>query len=50
MTELEKVGIASHLTRRANFWPAHAITFEAQSLFVQTPGPRAGARLDEGAT
>jgi hypothetical protein len=48
--ELSYVGLPTQLTSRLTRWPAFAATFEISDLFVQTPGPKAGVRVEEGAT
>ena len=47
--ELSYVGLPTQLTSRLTRWPALAATFEINDLFVQTPGPKAGVRVEEGA-
>ena len=47
--ELSYVGLPTQLTSRLTHWPAFAATFEVTDLFVQTPGPKAGVRVEEGA-
>lgn len=39
-------GLPRSLTTRFHVWPAKVITFEVRDIFVQTPGPGAGARLE----
>jgi hypothetical protein len=39
-------GLPRAITRTMNIWPCHAVTFEVTDLFLQTPGPNAGARMD----
>jgi hypothetical protein len=39
------IGLPPRLTLRVNRWPCHAIRFRVESIFVQTPGPGAGAPL-----
>jgi pyridoxamine 5'-phosphate oxidase-like protein len=41
------IGVPPRLTHRMVVWPAHAVTMQVESVFVQTPGPGAGAALDE---
>jgi hypothetical protein len=43
-----QVGIPARLLRRWQRWPCHAVRLRIESVFVQTPGPGAGAPL--GAT
>lgn len=38
------VGVPRSMWRRVNWWPALALRMEPRELFVQTPGPSAGAR------
>lgn len=42
---LEGVGMPSGVVHSISHWPAFAVEFEVEELFVQTPGPGAGARL-----
>ena len=42
---LEVVGMPPEIVRMISHWPAFAVEFEVQELFVQTPGPGAGAPL-----
>lgn len=42
-TALGAVGMPPRLTLRVAHWPAHAIRLRVESVFVQTPGPGAGA-------
>ncbi|MFT3915167.1 MAG: hypothetical protein QM704_13910 [Anaeromyxobacteraceae bacterium] len=42
------VGIPSRITFAIAVWPAVAVRFRVESIFVQTPGPKAGAPLVEG--
>jgi len=42
---LRAVGVPPRLTRRFAHWPATAVRFRVQAVFVQTPGPGAGAPL-----
>jgi hypothetical protein len=44
-TELAAVGVPPRLTLRMVHWPAHAVRLRIDSVFVQTPGPGAGAQL-----
>lgn len=39
------IGLPGRLTLRQNAWPCHAVRLRMESLFVQTPGPGAGAPL-----
>ncbi len=41
------VGLPASATLRLAHWPCHAVRFRVESLFVQTPGPDAGAPLGE---
>ena len=41
------VGFPRSLTSRINVWPARVVTFDVRDIFVQTPGPGAGARLGD---
>jgi hypothetical protein len=42
---LGEVGLPPALVRRFAWWPARAVRFRVESVFVQTPGPSAGAPL-----
>lgn len=44
------VGLPRSLTRRFRVWPAVAIEMTIDEVFVQTPGPGAGRRVEEGGT
>ena len=46
---LSMVGFPRSLTTRIRVWPAKIVSFEVRDIFVQTPGPKAGERLGEGA-
>lgn len=43
--ELQAVGLPPRITLRMVHWPAHAVRLHVDSVFVQTPGPGAGAPL-----
>ena len=43
---LYMVGFPRSLTRRFRMWPATGVTFAVRDIFVQTPGPEAGRRLE----
>lgn len=43
--QLYMTGFPRSLTSRINVWPAKVVTFTVRDIFVQTPGPGAGARL-----
>jgi hypothetical protein len=45
--QLQMAGFPRSLTSRINVWPAKVVTFEVRDIFVQTPGPNAGARLGD---
>ena len=45
--QLSMAGFPRSLTSRINVWPAKVVTFPVRDIFVQTPGPGAGARLGE---
>jgi hypothetical protein len=47
--QLYMVGFPRSITRRFVFWPAVGVTFAVRDIFVQTPGPEAGRRLEPGA-
>jgi len=40
---LDQVGLPRRITRSLASWPAFAVDVEVESVFDQTPGPRAGA-------
>jgi hypothetical protein len=40
-----EVGVPPRIVMRLNRWPAHALRLRVESVFVQTPGPGAGAPL-----
>jgi hypothetical protein len=39
------IGMPPRLTHRMVVWPAHALTMQVESVFVQTPGPGSGVAL-----
>jgi hypothetical protein len=43
-----EIGVPPRLVLRMNRWPAHALRLRVQDVFVQTPGPGAGAPLGGG--
>jgi hypothetical protein len=45
---LAAVGVPPRLSLRAAHWPAHGVRIGVEAVFVQTPGPGAGARLEHG--
>jgi hypothetical protein len=47
--QLYMTGFPRSTTRRFIFWPAVAVTFGVRDIFVQTPGPDAGKRLEGAA-
>ncbi|MDB4937232.1 MAG: hypothetical protein JWP87_4204 [Labilithrix sp.] len=46
--QMYMVGFPRSITKRFVFWPAVAVTFTVRDIFVQTPGPGAGRRLEAG--
>jgi hypothetical protein len=42
---LAVIGMPLRLSLRQNAWPCHAVRVRIEALFVQTPGPGAGAPL-----
>lgn len=42
---LDFAGIPRRLTMRVRVWPAYAIDVRVTDIFLQTPGPDAGARM-----
>jgi predicted pyridoxine 5'-phosphate oxidase superfamily flavin-nucleotide-binding protein len=45
--QLYLVGLPRSITRRIVVWPGVAVTVAVEDLFVQTPGPGAGKRLED---
>ena len=43
---LAQVGVPQAILFRAQFWPAHAVRFKVEGIFLQTPGPAAGKPFD----
>lgn len=39
------VGVPVRVTARVNHWPVRAVRFRVESIYLQTPGPGAGAPL-----
>ena len=46
--ELARVGMPPRLTLRAAHWPCLAVRLSVEAIYVQTPGPGAGAPLGAG--
>ena len=44
---LSMAGFPRSLTTRIRVWPAKVVTFPVRDIFLQTPGPNAGARLGD---
>jgi len=44
--QLYMTGFPRSITKRFIFWPAVGVTFAVRDIFVQTPGPDAGKRLE----
>ena len=42
---LEAIGLPGRVTGRVTHWPAFAIDLRVQEIYEQTPGPRAGTRI-----
>lgn len=42
---IEQIGLPRAVTGHWTMWPCLAVRFEVTSLFDQTPGPKAGAKL-----
>jgi hypothetical protein len=40
------IGLPPRISLRLNAWPCRAVRFRIESVFVQTPGPGAGAPLE----
>jgi hypothetical protein len=47
---LHFVGLSPRIISRMNHWPCHAVRLKVESVFVQTPGPGAGAPLGPPST
>jgi len=47
--QLAVIGLPPRLLHRIARWPCHAVRFRVEAVFVQTPGPGAGAPLGSGA-
>ena len=43
--QVEAIGLPPAVVRRRTKWPCHAVTFEVDGAWEQTPGPHAGAPL-----
>ena len=43
------IGLPPRISLRLNAWPCRAVRFRVESVFVQTPGPGAGAPLEPSA-
>ena len=43
---LEPIGYGENIWRRFECKPAQAVTFEVEDIFVQTPGPGAGEKIE----
>jgi hypothetical protein len=41
------IGLPRALVNRFHVWPAYVVTFEVEDIFLQTPGPNAGKRLEQ---
>ena len=48
LEDLTYIGIPRGILLRTNRWPCWSVDFSVESLFEQTPGPRAGQPLGEG--
>lgn len=44
--QLYMVGLPRSLTQRIIVWPSEAVTFVVEDIYVQTPGPGAGRRME----
>jgi hypothetical protein len=44
------VGLPRAIIGRFDAWPASAVTFAVEDIFIQSPGPNAGRRMEEEAT
>jgi hypothetical protein len=47
--QLHMTGFARRIARRLRYWPSLALELEIHELFVQSPGPGAGRRIEAGA-
>lgn len=47
VVELESIGLPRRISRRMSTWPAYAVECTVDAVFDQTPGSRAGQRLNE---
>jgi len=43
---LHSLGIPRHVTRAVGHWPVFAIDMRVEEIYEQTPGPRAGTRIE----
>lgn len=46
LERLAYVGFPRAVISNVNRWPSWRVDFEVEDVFVQTPGPHAGQRLD----
>jgi general stress protein 26 len=46
LEQLHAVGLPRSLARRVRWWPSVAVEVELEDVFLQTPGPDAGRRLE----
>jgi hypothetical protein len=44
--QLHAIGLSRSMSGRFVWWPSVAIEFDVEDVFVQTPGPAAGRRLE----
>lgn len=45
-SRLDEMGYRSELFRTVVFWPGTVISFRVEDIFIQTPGPQAGRRIE----
>lgn len=48
MREVAAVGLPPAVILRVKRWPCVSVDFSVEHVFVQTPGPRAGSKLERG--
>lgn len=44
--QLHATGFSRRIARRLRIWPSVALELAVEELFVQTPGPKAGSRIE----
>jgi hypothetical protein len=48
LNEMGQVGVPRSVWNRIAWWPSVALRMEVRDVFVQTPGPSAGRRVERG--